>query len=303
MKRTLAVTLLLLSLFTSHLSPLCAAYTPQSVPNPRMWSASAFVANPDAILSSAEVDAIQQVAQQLNQATGVEMVTVVLDDIGYADVFDFSLELFNSWGIGDRDKKNGVLILFALQSRDIRITTGGGLEGLLPDATCSRILYNEMIPLLSDGRYAEGLLVGNKAIARELTDQKALAELLLGYRPKPVSANPWAAMSICSLLIALVACIRYWVAPRCPRCRKKGIRVRKELLVAATYTQKGQGVYHKSCPYCGHHWDKKYVIPKLQRTVTYTASSSGGYRGGGGFHGGGSFGGGSSFGGGAGGKF
>ncbi|MBO4577536.1 MAG: TPM domain-containing protein [Paludibacteraceae bacterium] len=292
----------LLAMVACYATIQAEAYTPATVPHPRSMDAEAFVSNPDAILSSAEVDAIQQVAQQLNQATGVEMVTVVLDDIGYADVFAFSLELFNSWGIGDRDKKNGVLILFALQSRDIRITTGGGLEGLLPDATCSRILYNEMIPLLSDGRYAEGLLAGNKAIARELTDQKALEELLLGYKRKPVTEHPWLALSIFLWILALTTLIHYWRAPRCPQCKRKGLKIRSELVAAATYTQEGMGIRHFTCPCCGHTWKEPYTTPKVPKPVVYSSGSGRGF-GGGGYHGGGSFGGGSSFGGGAGGKF
>lgn len=279
-----------------------AAYTPQSVPHPRRADATAFVSNPDAILLPGEVDAIQRVAQQLHQATGVELVTVALDDIGYADAFEFSVELFNHWGIGDREKKNGVLILFAVQSRDIRITTGGGVEGLLPDAICSRILDEQMIPLLSEGRYGEGLLAGNKAIAARLTNQQALEELLLGYKRKPVTENPWLTMSIFSLLIALLAFVRYKSAPQCPNCKQKGVKVRSELVERATYSHEGRGIKHYTCPYCGHLWNTPYVIPKVPRPTTTYHGRGGGYVGGGGFSGG-SFGGGSTFGGGAGGKF
>ena len=276
-------------------------YTPSTVPHPRQWNASAFVSNPDAILTTAEASAIQQVAVQLNQATGVELVTVALRDIGYADAFDFALELFNRWGIGARGRNNGVLIFLALESRDIQIITGGGIEGLLPDAACSRILHDQMIPLLSEGRYAEGLLAGNKAIALRLTDQRAMEELLLGYKRKPVTASPWQELSIFSLIVALLALIYYWCAPRCPKCRKKGIKVRTEMLEQATYKHSGLGIKHYTCPCCGHTWEKKFKTPKAPKPTVYTHGSGSSF-GGGGFHGG-SFGGGSSFGGGAGGKF
>ena len=305
MKRSLAVALLLLSLFTFHLSPLCAAYTPQSVPNPRTMDASAFVANPDAILSAAEVEAIQRIAQQLNQATGVELVTVALGDIGQADAFEFSLELFNHWGVGRSGQNTGVLIFFALRSRDIRIITGGGVEGLLPDAICSRILDEQMIPLLAEGQYGAGLLAGNKAIARRLTEDRALAELLLGYHPKPVTTAPWSWLSICSLLIALFALIRYWTSPRCPNCRKRGAHVHSKIISRATATADGQGMRYYDCPLCGHHWQRPFTIPKTPPPPQNYGGGRhyGGSFGGGGFSGGGSFGGGVSFGGGAGGKF
>ena len=209
--------LLLVAVFC--LSLHATVYTPSTVPHPRRMDATAFVSNPDAILSVSETAAIQRVAQQLNQVTGVELVTVVLSDIGDADAFEFSIELFNRWGIGDREKKNGVLVFFALQSRDIRIITGGGMEGLLPDATCSRIVHDVMIPLLSDGQYGAGLLAGNKAIAVRLTDQNALEELLLGYQRQPISESPWMELSILSLLVALITLLYYCFLPRCPRRR------------------------------------------------------------------------------------
>lgn len=288
---------LLLGCLTMH-----AAYTPRTVPNPRSWDAEAYVSNPDGLLTAEQVAAIRQVAQQLNRITGVEMVTVALGDIGTADAFEFSLELFNHWGIGRSGANTGVLLFFALQSRDIRITTGGGVEGLLPDADCSRILHEDIIPLLSKGQYAEGLLAGNRAIARRLTDQRALEELLLGYEPKPVSEEPWNVLSVCALLIALLALVRYWLSPRCPHCRQRGANVRSKVITRATYTTEGQGIRYYDCPLCGYTWNKPFTIPKTPPPVQY--SSGRGYRGGGGgFSGGGSFGGGVSFGGGAGGKF
>lgn len=293
--------------FLSFLSALfllplqAVTYTPQTVPNPRVTDASAYVANPDGILTAEQVRAIEQVAQQLYQTTGVEMVTVALGNIGYEDAFDFSVALFNQWGIGRKGDNTGLLIFFALQSRDIRITTGGGLEGLLPDAVCERILQEDIIPLLRDGQYGEGLLVGNQAVAKRLTSDKALAELLLGYRPKPVTEQPWSAFAFGALLVALIALLRFWLSPRCPRCKKKGIKRTSQIIVPATYIAAGQGVRHCSCPACGHKWDVPFTIPKLYRSAGYSSSSGGGFRGG--SFGGGSFGGGVSFGGGAGGKF
>ena len=303
MKRYLSI---VLSLVVCCLIVEAAVYTPQSVPNPRNVDAGAFVSNPDGLLSSAETAAIQRVAEQLNHATGVELVTVALGDIGSADAFEFSLALFNKWGIGSSGKNTGVLIFFALRSRDIRIVTGGGVEGVLPDAVCSRILDDTMIPLLAQGHYGEGLLAGNKAIASRLTEQRALAELLLDYHPKPVTEEPWNFLSICALLVALCALVRYWTSPRCPHCKQRGAHVRSKVITRATADTEGQGMRYYDCPLCGYRWEKPFTIPKTPPPPSQNYSGGrhygGGYRGGG-FSGGGSFGGGVSFGGGAGGKF
>ena len=274
-------------------------YTPETVPNPRANDTIAFVANPDNILSPEEVANIQTVAEALYCLAGVEMVTVALDDIGEAFAFDFSVDLFNLWGIGDKETNTGVLIFFTMQQHDIRITTGKGLEGILTDAACSNIVYDNIIPLLREGRFGDGLLAGNKAVYNRLNNQKALEELLLGYRPKQPDEQPWKGLGIASFVIAILALLVYWAAPRCPKCKKKGAKTVDEVIVRATYTAAGRGIHHHTCLACGHKWDESYTIPKLTRSSSGGGSSyGGGYSGGGG-----SFGGGSTSGGGAGGKW
>lgn len=278
-------------------------YTPQTVPFPRKTDAMAFVSNPDGILTAAEQEAIQDVAMQLYRTTGVEMVTVVLDDIGDADAFGFSVELFNTWGIGHKGDNTGLLVLFALQSRDIRITTGGGLEGVLPDITCTDILYDTVIPILKTGAYGEGLLAANVAFAEHLTQESVMAELLLDYQPQLVTEWPWFGLGLLSFIIGLISALGYTFSPRCPQCRHRGPYFDgKTLIRQADYSVGGLDIYHFTCPYCGHKWDKEHTTPKKIRSYG-SHHGGGGWSSGGSSYSGGSFGGGSTSGGGAGGKF
>lgn len=243
-----------------------AQYTVSTIPNPRNENAVAFVANPDSILSQGDADEIQAIAERLNAATEVELVTVVLNSIGEADAFDFSLDLFNTWGIGDKEQNRGVMIFFALESRDIRIVTGGGIEGVLPDATCNTIVYDSIIPWLSAGDYGYGLTKGAQTIEEMLTTDAAKAELLLGYHAKQPNAGPWNFLAIIALFIALIA---GWKMYR----QKHPAPIRD---------------HNDSDSSSNHH-------------SSWGGWSGGGFSGGG--FSGGSFGGGVSFGGGAGGKF
>ena len=67
------------------------------------------------------------------------------------------LELFERWGIGDRARDDGLLVLLVRDRRTVRMHTGYGLEGLLPDLLCHRIEQQFMKPAFKDGRYGEGL--------------------------------------------------------------------------------------------------------------------------------------------------
>lgn len=294
-------------IFIALLLCLCALgvqaqYSVGSVPNPRNTDATAFVANPDGVLEPYVVEALQLIADTLYRVSGVELVTVVVNSIGDQDAFDFAYDLFNLWGIGDAVRNTGVLMFMAMESHDIRIVTGGGMEGLLPDAKCSDIVYGTMIPRFKRGEYGQGLIHGALDIYDALVSDEARAELMLGYKPEPVSESPFRGLSIISLIVLLITLIRHWAQPKCPNCSKKGSTCKKEVLQAATYAAAGSGIAHYVCSHCGHKWDAPYTIPKL---TPPSSSSSGGHRSYGGSHhsSGGSFGGGHSFGGGAGGKW
>ncbi len=187
MKQTALFILLLCSIGLS-----AATYTPAILPNPHTANRADYVANPDGILSAETEQQINQLAAQAERISEVEMVVVAIQafDEGRYDAFSFAQETFNTWGIGKKDKNTGVLILLAKDSRDIRIHTGGGLEGVLPDARCKRILNKQMIPLLSQEQWDAGILAGVKAIYQRVTTPEAQKELLLDYTPKVYEGYP-----------------------------------------------------------------------------------------------------------------
>ncbi|MDR1591561.1 MAG: TPM domain-containing protein [Prevotellaceae bacterium] len=154
-------------------------YELEDVPNVKLTCASCFVTNPDAILSSHTVEALNRQLSQLESQVGVEVAVVVVKSIGYNDYTDFAYRLFNHWGIGKKGSNTGLLILFVFDERAVKIETGYGLEGLLPDGVCSQILNETMFPLFKKGDYDGGFLAGINRIVSILTSDKASAELLL----------------------------------------------------------------------------------------------------------------------------
>lgn len=312
MKRLRSTILLLLLALAVH----AAGYTPQSVPNPKHGDRSNYVCNPNAIISEDDVQYLNRCAAQLEATTGVELCVVAIDNIGEYDAFDFTYELFQRWGIGKEGKNTGVLLILVLDSRDIRIMTGGGIEGVLTDAVCNRIIQRDMMPVLRKGDYSGGLCVGALRIYEVCTDGDAPEELRnassvtnrYGYANADEDdelEGPvfWSCLALClGVLILLV-----WIVnrpKRCPQCGKRELRKKSSrVLRAATYANAGAGVYTYCCKHCGYKTEKNFVIPRKTRTYVATGGSMGGRGFGGGGFGGGSFGGGSTFGGGAGGKF
>ena len=97
-----------------------------------------YVCNPAGILSQAACDSIDSMLYALEQQTGIETVVAVVPSIGEEDCFNFCHQLLNKWGVGKKDKNNGLVILLVTDQRCIQFYTGYGLEGVLPDAICKK---------------------------------------------------------------------------------------------------------------------------------------------------------------------
>lgn len=155
------------------------AYTVNAVPNPKTYHTDAFVANPDLILSEKAVNRINNQLKILEDLTGVELAIVALNTIENDDENTFAYELFNHWRIGNKKNNTGILILFVKDLRAVKIETGVGIEGLLPDSKCNNILHNDIFPPFKDGDYETGLLNAIQTIQNTLTTEEAKEELLL----------------------------------------------------------------------------------------------------------------------------
>lgn len=105
--------------------------------------------------------------KELYEKTGAEAAVVVIDTTDNVSIEDYANELFRKWGIGTKGKDNGVLLLVAVDDRNMRIEVGYGLEGALPDGKTGRISDDYIIPYFKNGDYDSGILSGYYAILKE----------------------------------------------------------------------------------------------------------------------------------------
>lgn len=159
MKRWLALLLLSLQVLFSSL----AVAAPQVPPKPT--SGSIYVQDYANLLSSQTKATINSVSRDLDSKTKAQVVVVTVPSLNGQPIEDYSLELLRTWGIGDKEKNNGVLILVALNDRQSRIEVGYGLEGALPDGLTGRIQDQAMIPSFSSGNYDKGIMQGYANVA------------------------------------------------------------------------------------------------------------------------------------------
>lgn len=131
-----------------------------------------FYANDQAnVLSSATEQLIINYSSVLQQKTGAQIVVLTMKSIGNNVLEDYALNVLRTWGIGDKQKNNGVLILLAVDDHMSRIEVGYGLEGRLPDGKTGRIQDEYMLPYYKNGDYDSGIKNGYLAVLNEVLNE------------------------------------------------------------------------------------------------------------------------------------
>ncbi len=149
-----------------------------AVPNPREQDGG-WVSDPAGAIAARRSD-INATIAELERQTSVEIAVVVLPSIGEFVPKEFATELFNRWGVGKKDKDNGLLVLQVLDQRRVEIETGYGLEGALPDVKCRWIIDDIAIPFFKAGSFSDGHYEMVRALERGVRDAEIGRQELTG---------------------------------------------------------------------------------------------------------------------------
>lgn len=115
-----------------------------------------------------------QLTQQLaafEKRSGIQLVVVSVDSLQGETIEEYGYQLGRHWGIGQKGKDNGVLLLIAQDERKVRIEVGYGLEGDLPDAIAANIIQTRILPAFKRGDMVAGVVAGSQAIMQALGGQ------------------------------------------------------------------------------------------------------------------------------------
>ena len=237
-------------------------YTPTSLPNPKTHDADNYVCNPDEIVADSELLFLNRLAQQLEDSIQVELCVVAVNSIGEIDAFDFCYEVFQRWGIGKEGKNTGVLLFLAVESRDVRIMTGGGIEGVLTDAVCHTIIQETMISPLRNADYSDALALGALRIYEICTDDTVSEELLQMtsatnryHYADESEENVWLELvyfvGVPCIIFALIIGLLL-IPKKCPKCGKRTLKKTHEQIInRATTRKEGLGMRTYVCQHCG----------------------------------------------------
>jgi uncharacterized protein len=240
-----------------------------SIPNPRVTDGT-WVADVPGALRAETVARLNQSISESEKTHGIEMAVVVVRSLDGLSIEEFAEQLFNQWGIGKKNRDNGLLFLWSTGDRKVRVEVGYGLEGVLPDSKAGAILDNYVIPRFKAGELDEGVIAGVDAVLSAARDEPVV---LPAMGTESYEESNW--LSLLPWLGAIpvgwggIAGFRKWRRYRrrnCPQCQ-----TRMAVLSDSdddALLEKGQLAEERigsvdydvwKCPSCSHHFTLRYA--------------------------------------------
>ncbi len=164
--RRLAVVVLLLT------APLTARAQQGSTPVPAY---TGYVTDDAGVIGDERQAKLESFLDQLQKKTGVQFAVLTLATTAPEEPGTYKTRVFKSWGIGNQERDDGLLLLVAMEQREVRFETGYGLEGTLPDGWQSRMVRDLVVPRFRDGQPEEGITAAVLACAQRIGAEKGVA--------------------------------------------------------------------------------------------------------------------------------
>ncbi|MBF2720638.1 TPM domain-containing protein [Psychrobacter sp. NG254] len=128
------------------------------------------------ILNPQEKLRLETQLRSIYQQGLAQAAVVIVPTTNGVPIFDYALQVAEKWELGDKAIDDGLLVVVAVNDREMYILTGYGLEGVLPDAVVNRIIREDITPLFKKNDYGAGIIAGVDALKTRLTaDPEVLA--------------------------------------------------------------------------------------------------------------------------------
>jgi len=155
------------------------------------------------LLNQDEASKLEQKLVAFNDSNSSQIAIVTITSLGGYNAADYSFRLAERWGIGQKGKNNGILILVAKESRDVFIATGYGMEEFVPDAISKRITENEIIPHFKNGEFYKGLDEGTDKIIGLVSGEFKAEDIKPAKRSSEGMPFPFIIMLVIFIIIFL----------------------------------------------------------------------------------------------------
>ncbi|MBN1837808.1 MAG: TPM domain-containing protein, partial [Spirochaetales bacterium] len=123
------------------------------------------------LLTVEQADNLNRLLLDYEAATSNQFALLIVPSLEGEALEEYAIEVASAWELGQADKDNGLLLLVAFEERRLRIEVGYGLEGVLTDAFCGRVIDHTIVPYFKAGDYYEGITAGLLELIRQSGDE------------------------------------------------------------------------------------------------------------------------------------
>jgi uncharacterized protein len=182
------------------------AVVAQAAPEPAIPLPQGFVTDRAGVISPGVEERLTRLLEELRQKTGAEIAVVTVDTTAPLDDFGYALRIADAWKPGRKKEDTGIVFLVAVRDRKIRILTGYGVEGILPDGLVGEIEDREILPAFRAGHLDDGIWRGVVALASRIAAARGIELTGVPTREQPpaVSLPPWLVLVVLLLFLALM---------------------------------------------------------------------------------------------------
>ncbi|SOE20395.1 uncharacterized protein SAMN06298216_0890 [Spirosomataceae bacterium TFI 002] len=146
------------------------------------------------VLSSQELNALEQKLVAFDDTTSSQIAVVIVKTVKPLDMSSYALQLGRKWGVGQKGKNNGIVLLWATEDRKVELAVAYGLEGAIPDGIAYRIVNQEILPYFKRSEWYNGLNSGTDAIIKYASGE---------YKAEPEEAGEFPIWGFVIMLIIL----------------------------------------------------------------------------------------------------
>nr|MBU1328101.1 TPM domain-containing protein [Candidatus Omnitrophota bacterium] len=184
-----------------------------------------YVSDYAGILSYETKAKLTALSSEIEVKTTSQLAILTIDTTAPLDIETYAVKIFEKWGIGQKGKDNGVLMLVAVKDRQMRIEVGYGLEGAIPDALAKNIIEKSMLPFFKNGDYNAGLLQGAAVVSKLIAGEYNVEISELENIKIAASSKQPSIFDFLFILILIIIFIRirfFWFFPMSGTGRGRG---------------------------------------------------------------------------------
>lgn len=169
-KKRIISCMMLLIVLTALMSMFTGCIASEEIPIPTVEK-DVYIYDEDNIIDDDVEKELNKMLVELEEKTEVEFAIISIESLLGRSIEDYANNLFNALGIGKKGQDNGVLLLFSRSDGKVRLEIGRGLEGLLNDSKCGRILDTYFVPHRENDEYTKATEMTVKAVLNIIAEE------------------------------------------------------------------------------------------------------------------------------------